>query len=232
MLRTVLLFWVALLFGASVSAQEPTPGDRVFTVSAFIYENGELLGMPSFTVQEGNAAAVATRDGEQYALEVRIAPPSEEQLAAFGNTERLLLNASTQVFVPDLALDEWRVIATPQMLVSDGQRSRVEIDTSGQDYRRDGAQDYIDEVRIDLIVTEVDETWFDQADSEKSLKTCSIDQIEGPKSLALSAAVVQVGGFPTIGDGDCCSNGCLTCCGSGPTCCADPANCASGCCTG
>lgn len=217
---------------ASREGSEVSQADRVFTVSALVYENGELVGMPNFTVREGMAVSVASHSGQQYALEVHIANPTPDQLAQFGTPQGEFLLASSRVFVPHETLDEWRQIAAPQMLLTDGVQGRMEIDTTAQNYRREGAEQYSDRVRVDLIVSQVDASWFADAGGEKSLTNCSIDSYPGPKNLATSAllAAAQAGGLPSLGDGDCCSTGCLTCCETGPTCCADPANCPTGCC--
>lgn len=225
------IFLVSLLTDPAVG-QDRLSNHRVFTVSAFVYENGDLLGTPTFTVREGAPGSIAMHNSLPYALEVRIETPNPDQLAQFGDPEGEHLSASARVFVPHEIVDEWRLTAAPQLLVQERRQASVEVDTSGQNYRRQGATGYTDQIRVDLSVTEVNETWFDQGGVEKSVRTCAIESLPGPKTLAASAAlaVSQSGGMPTIGDGDCCSNGCLTCCGTGPTCCADPANCASGCC--
>ncbi|MEA5417373.1 hypothetical protein [Synechococcus sp. BA-132 BA5] len=217
----------------TASAQDDAPiSDRVFTVSAVVYENGEILGTPSFTVREGQAASVATHSGQQYALEVRVDAAAPAQLAELGGPNSDYLSVTSRVFVPDLVRDEWRLIAEPAFIMREGRQARAEVDTSRQNYRREDTREYSDQVRVDVIVSQVDERWFLDPGHEKSLASCAIESYPGPKSMAAIAVVAasQAGGFPTIGDGDnCCSTGCLTCCGSG-ACCSDPANCPSGWC--
>ncbi|MBI1265709.1 MAG: hypothetical protein GC187_13385 [Alphaproteobacteria bacterium] len=216
---------------ASAREDLPIPG-RVFAVSAIVYENGEILGTPSFTVREGQAASVATHSGLQYALEVRIDAAAPTELAELGNPNGDYLSVASRVFVPDLGRDEWRLIAEPAFIMREGQQARAEVDTSRQNYRRQDAHEYSDQIRVDVIVSQVDERWFLDPGHEKSLASCAIESYPGSKSMAAIAvlAASQAGGFPTLGDGDnCCSTGCLTCCGSG-ACCSDPANCPSGCC--
>ncbi len=215
----------------TASAQDSAPvSDRVFSVSATVYENGEILGTPSFTVREGQAASVATSSGLQYALEVRIDAAAPAQLAELGNPDGDYLSVASRVFVPDLIRDEWRLIAEPAFIMQEGRQARAEVDTSRQNYRREDTREYSDQIRVDVIVSQVDERWFLESGHEKSLASCAIESYPGPKSMASIAvlAFAQAGAFPTIGD-DCCSTGCLTCCGSG-ACCSDSANCPTGCC--
>lgn len=229
-----LLSFVSTCLGSmTASAQEdlPIPG-RVFAVSAIVYENGEILGTPSFTVREGQAASVATHSGQQYALEVRIDAAAPAQLAELGDPNGDYLSVTSRVFVPDLVRDEWRLIAEPAFIMREGRQARAEVDTSRQNYRREDTREYSDQIRVDVIVSQVDERWFLDPGHEKSLASCVIESCPGPKSMAAMAglAAAQAGEFPTIGDGDnCCSTGCLTCCGS-RACCSDPANCPTGCC--
>ncbi len=151
------LVLVSLLSDPAVG-QDRLSNHRVFTVSAFVYENGDLLGTPTFTVREGAPGSIATHNGLPYALEVHIETPDPDQLAQLGDPEGDHLSASARVFVPDEILDEWRLIAAPHLLVQERSQASVEVDTSGQNYRREGATGYINQIRVDLSVTEVDES--------------------------------------------------------------------------
>lgn len=216
----VLLGTVLAVPYAVAQSNAAAPAERVYTVSGFIFENGALIGAPTITVREGDTATMTTRNGAQYALELRIDTPTQERLAGYGAQGEGFLEASARVHLPEDGLDDWQLIAAPQILTRLGQRASVEVDTSGRHHRRESGSEYTDQIRLDLVISEVDESWFDQQGLEKSTSSCTIDTIDAPKASMGSSMLLQAGG-------DCCDNGCIRCCGG---CCSDSANCRAGCC--
>ena len=223
-----LFYFGSNAFGSAQEAHPVNPADAgVFSVSAFVYEDGVLLGTPTLTLREGEPGVVAVSGNSGFALELTVASAIEETFAMFGQTVEGGVSVRSELFFPDMVEDQWNVVATPQLLTQPGQRARAEVDIYSRGYQRPQSTEYSDNVSLELIVSEVSEAWLQSRDGRKSITTCTIETIDGPKSMERAGAIRQA--VVSIGDPDdnCCTTGCLTCCNA---CCSDPANCPTGCC--
>ncbi|MGJ3232215.1 MAG: hypothetical protein ACFE0P_10485 [Oceanicaulis sp.] len=157
-LRTIGAGLAAVLFTGLFSvnaAGQPAEDRRVYSVSAFVYESGELIGAPVLTVREGVTGMLAQGEERGFALEVTVARASTETAARFGRAplpQEVVLEG--RLHFPEQGA--WRQIAEPTVLASLDERALVEHDVYARNYRRDGAEDFVDTIKLEFLVTEVD----------------------------------------------------------------------------
>lgn len=216
---------VALLSLVAALLQPGPPqeaSDKVFSASAFVYEDGELLGAPTLTLREGLSGSVMVEGQSAYALELTVRRATLDDIQAFQLSDAAgRLSASARVLLPQDG--DWREVARPTILLSEGSRGAATSDIYSQNFRRTAQDSYSQTVTVELVVTEVDESWLYQSGGQKAIASCSFDTLEDTKSTSNAASE----GLVAAAGGDCCDNGCIRCCGG---CCSDAANCRAGCC--
>jgi len=210
----------ALAFGLVTAQTESVGGseEEVYSVSAFIYENGDLIGAPTLTVRHGRPGSARVAGERGYGLEITINDASPADAEAFQlESVGTRLRADARVFLP--AGNEWSELARPTFLAERGVRATAAIDTYAQSFRRSTTDDYIEQLAVELVIVEVDESWLSSNGGAKTLSDCAFDGESSPKLLGASAL--------SAARNDCCNTGCTRCYGG---CCSDSANCRAGCC--
>jgi len=218
-----LTFLIALVLWAPDGSAQSTDSasGRVYSVSAFIYEDNRLIGAPVLTVREGVTGLITRNEGASFAFEVNVVRAGADAAARFGRpAEPDELHVEGAIYFADQA--SWREVIAPAMLVGLDRRATVEQDIYGQNFRRAGADDFIDSVTVEILVTEVDESWFENAGQPEA--DCSIDTLASPMSPDF---LVETAAQTTGSDDNCCTTSCFTCCNA---CCCDSANCNACCC--
>ncbi len=149
----------ALAFSLVTTQTESLGGseEEVYSVSAFIYENGDLIGAPTLTVRKGRPGSVRVAGDRGYGLEITINDASPADAEAFQlESAGTRLRADAQVFLP--SGNEWSELARPTFLVEGGVRATATIDTHAQSFRRRTTDDYIEHLAVELVIVEVDES--------------------------------------------------------------------------
>lgn len=208
----LLVAWLFLWGGAAAFAQSIPSPEQFFEIQLQIQQGNTLLGSPVVISRVADETFVSVNKPGGYAVRLMIAPDATRPAPA--GAKRLAMQA--QIFINESG--GWKKISSPQLSFLAGERASI---TTAAPSARGAALLHFSVVAKEIVARKLTKI-------SNPVKLCSLWQ-----ELATDALPgAQIPDFTYVADGEnCCSTGCLTCCGNS-ACCSDKANCEGGCCTG
>lgn len=205
------LSWLLVFMNFSALAQSIPSDELMFEVQLQIRQGDRLLGSPVVITKSGDEAFVSVNKPGGYAVRFAVHPEPSSPNVKSGR--RLAMNA--QVFLNEAG--EWKKISSPSLSFLAGDRVGM---TSPAPTARGAALLHFSVLAKEIPLRKLTKI-------ANPVKACSLWQ---------QLAIVPLEGAQlpeftyTSGGDNCCSTGCLTCCGNS-ACCSDKTNCEGGCCT-